>query len=163
VVVDRRVLAADLDVLLHDPPPLVGRQPVPLAALHERIDEQVTALEAARHGALLVAVLRRLAQPEERVGLRRPLHQPALRQHDVELVDAVEVLGLHDQHQVGVTTRTDERERLQQVIGAEVLAGGGELALVPGALGLRKPAPRGIQLEERVLDEVPIGHGRCEV
>src|SRR4051812_9466619 len=94
VVVDRRVLAADLDVLLHDPPALLRIEPVPGARLDERVDEEVLALEAPRHRALLVAVLRRLAQAQERVGLGGPLHQAALGQDDVELVDAVEVLGL---------------------------------------------------------------------
>ena len=51
----------------------------------------------------------------------------------MELVDAVEVLGLHDQHQVGVAAGADEREALEQVVGAEVLAGGEELLLVLGA------------------------------
>ena len=53
-----------------------------------------------------------------------------------------------------VSPRADERERLQQVVGAEVLAGGEELALVLGAaLGI-PPAPRRVHLQEGVLDEV---------
>ena len=43
VEVDRGVLAADPDVLLHDPPALVGGERVPLARLDEWIDEQVPA------------------------------------------------------------------------------------------------------------------------
>ena len=66
------------------------------------------------------------------------MHQPALEQHDVELVDAVEVLGLGDEQQLGVAARADERERLQQVAVREVLAGGEELALVLGA-HVRRP------------------------
>ena len=60
--------------------------------------------------------------PEERVRLRAPLHEPALAEHDVELVDAVEVLGLGDEHEVGVAAGADEREALQEMVGAEVLA-----------------------------------------
>ncbi len=44
---------------------------------------------------------------------------------------------------------------------AEVLAGGEELALVLGALGLVEAAPRGIHLQEGVLDEMTlVGHAR---
>ena len=88
----------------------------------------------------------------------RPLHQPALRQHDVELVDAVEVLGLGEQHQLGVAARADERERLQQVPVGEVLARGHQLALVlRAALGVQPPPGR-VDLQERVLDEVTSAH-----
>ena len=52
----------------------------------------------------------------------------------MELVDAVEVLGLGDQQQLGVAARADQREGLQQVAVGEVLAGGQELALVLRAL-----------------------------
>ena len=48
----------------------------------------------------------------------------------MELVDAIEVLGLGDQQQLGVAARADEREALQQVPVGEVLARGRELALV---------------------------------
>jgi hypothetical protein len=58
----------------------------------------------------------------------------------VELVDAVEVLGLGDQQQLGVAARAEEREGLQQVPVGEVLAGGQELALVLCAL-LGRGAP----------------------
>ncbi len=85
-----------------------------------------------------------------------------MRQHDVELVDAIEVLGLHDQHQLGVRARTYEREALQQVVGPEVVAGGQELLLVLCALGLRQPPPGGIELQERVLHEVTVGHMQPE-
>jgi hypothetical protein len=54
VVVHARVFAADLDVSLHDAPALLGGQRIPLARLHERIDEHVAAAEAAQHGALVV-------------------------------------------------------------------------------------------------------------
>ena len=52
----------------------------------------------------------------------------------MELVDALEVLGLGEQQQLGVAARADQREALQQVPVGEVLAGGDELALVLLAL-----------------------------
>ena len=160
VVVDARVFASDLDVALHDPPALVGRQRVPLARLHERVDEHVLAAKAARHRALVFGVLRALAHAQKRVRDLRPLHQAALREHDVELVDAVEVLGLGEQHQLGVAARADEREALQHVPVGEVLAGGHQLALVLCALLGVQPPPGWVDLQERVLDEVARAHGR---
>ncbi len=99
-----------------------------------------------------------LRMPRNECAICRPLHQPALRQHDVELVDAVEVLGLGEQHQLGVAARADERERLQQVPVGEVLAGGHQLALVLRATLGVQPPPRRVDLEERVLDEVTSAH-----
>ena len=58
--------------------------------------------------------------------------------------------------------RTHQREALQQVVGPEVLAGGQELLLVLCALGLRQPAPGRIELQERVLHEVTVGHEQPE-
>ena len=76
----------------------------------------------------------------------------------MELVDAVEVLGLRDQQQLGVPARAHEREALQQMPVGEVLARGRELALVlRAALGL-EPPPRRVELQERVLDEVACAH-----
>jgi hypothetical protein len=67
----------------------------------------------------------------------------------MELVDALEVLRLAEQHQVGVTAGPDEAERPQQVAVGEVLAGRRELALVLRALlGIQAP-PGGIDLQER--------------
>ena len=76
----------------------------------------------------------------------------------MELVDALEVLGLGDQQQLGVAARADEREGLQQVAVGEVLAGRHELALVALALLGGQPPPRRIDLQERVLDEVARAH-----
>ena len=73
-------------------------------------------------------------------------------------MDALEVRRLGEQHQVGVAAGADGRERPQQALGGEVLAGGEELALVGGALVVGEPAPGRIDLEERVLDEVALGH-----
>ena len=75
-------------------------------------------------------------------------------------MDAVEVLRLGDQQQLGVAARADEREALQQVPVGEVLAGGHELALVLRALLVLEPPPRGVELQERVLDEVARAHRR---
>ncbi len=52
----------------------------------------------------------------------------------MQLVDAVEVLRLGDEQQLGVAARADQREGLQQVALGEVFAGGEELELVLGAL-----------------------------
>ena len=142
MVVHARVLAADLDVALHDVPALLRGQRVPLARLHERVDEHVPAAEAPRHQTFVLGVLRALAHPQERVGDLRPPHQAALCEHDVELVDAVEVLRLRHEQQLRVAARTHEREALQQVPVGEVLARGRELALVRVAL-LPLPAPPG--------------------
>ncbi len=73
-------------------------------------------------------------------------------------MDAVEVLGLRQQHQLGVAARADQRERLQQVTVGEVLAGGDQLALVLCALLGVEPPPGGVELDEAVLDEMPSAH-----
>ena len=77
----------------------------------------------------------------------------------MELVDALQVRRLREQHQVGVAARADGRERAQQALGGEVLAGGQELALVLGALLVGQPAPGRIHLQEGVFDEMALGHG----
>ena len=48
--------------------------------------------------------------------------------------------------------------RPQQALGAEVLAGGQELPLVARALVVVEAPPGGIDLQERVLDELAIRH-----
>ena len=80
----------------------------------------------------------------------------------MELVDALEVRGLREQHQVGVAAGADRGERPQQALGREVLAGGGELALVGRALLVGQAAPGRIDLQEGVLDDVSLGHGASE-
>ena len=158
VEVDLGVLAADADVLLHDLVALLRRQPVPLARLHERIDEQVLRVLGAHLEARLVGVLGGLGHGEERVGHRAPLHQATLREHHVELVDSLQVRRLRQQHQVAVPARADGAEGAQQALGGEVLAGGDELALVGRALLGIEAAPGRIDLQERVLDEMALGH-----
>jgi hypothetical protein len=76
----------------------------------------------------------------------------------MELVDAIEVLGLAEQHQVRVAPGPDEGEGPQQVAVGEVLAGDEELALAGRALLVREAPPGGIDLQKRVLDEVTYGH-----
>ena len=76
----------------------------------------------------------------------------------MELVDPLEVLGLGEDHHVGVAAGADQREGAQQMILAEVLTGGDELALVLLALGVREPAPGGVDVQERVLDEMARRH-----
>ena len=106
----------------------------------------------------LVGVLGRLGHRQ--VGVRRlaPVHEAALGEHHVQLVDAVEVRGLGEQHQVRVAAGADQREGPQEALGAEVLAGRDELALVPRALLSVQPPPRRIDLQERVFDELAVGH-----
>ena len=162
VEVDARVFLAHADVLLHDPPAFLRIEPVPLAGLDEGIDEEVLRVGGADLEARLVGVLRRLRHGEEGVGDRAPLHQAALGEDHVELVDALQVRGLREQHQVGVAARAHGRERPQQALGREVLAGGGELPLVGRALLVGQAAPGRVDLEERVLDDMAFGHGASE-
>ena len=78
----------------------------------------------------------------------------------MELVDALEVRRLREQHHVRVAARADRRERAQQPLAREVLAGGDELALVLGPLVGVQATPGRVDLEEGVLDEVPLAsHG----
>src|SRR6266576_4694423 len=158
VVVDVGVLLADPDVVLHHPVALGGGQRVPRPSLDERIDEEVLAVEPARGLAPLLGVLAGLAHAQERVRLRRPLGDARLPEDHVELVDAVEVLRLGDEHDVGVAARPDEAERLQQMVGGEVPAGGQELALVGGPLAVGQPPPGRVNLQKGVLHEVSFRH-----
>ena len=104
-----------------------------------------------------------LRMPEERVRDRAPGEQPALLQDDVQLVDPLEVLGLGDEQHVGVPAGADGRERLQEMVLAEVLAGGEHLALVRRAFLRVEAPPGGVDLQERVLDEVPVRHSGVSI
>jgi hypothetical protein len=158
VEVDARVLAPDADVLLHDPPALLRIEPVPLARLHERIDEEVLRVRGANFEARLVGVLGRLGHRQIGVRRRAPGHQPALGQDDVELVDPLQVRRLREEQQVGVPARADQGECAQQTLRREVLARRHHLALVPRPLiGIEAP-PGGIDLEKRVFHELPLRH-----
>jgi hypothetical protein len=64
----------------------------------------------------------------------------------MKFVDSIEVLGLRQDHEVGVAARPDERKRPQQVTFRKVLAGGDELPLVLGPLLVLEPTPGGINL-----------------
>ena len=83
----------------------------------------------------------------------------------MELVDRVDRLADHPQHQVGVAARADQRVGAQEVVLGEVGAGGGELALVLGALRGVEPAPRRVELQKGELDVVALllGGGTPEV
>ena len=158
VEVDVGILAAERDVLLHDPVALLGGQRVPRARLDEGVDEEVFRVRGPDLQARLLGVLRDLRHREVRVGDGRPLHEPALTQHDVELVDALEVLRLREQHEVRVAARADRREGAQQVPVREVRARGRELALVGEALGPVQAPPGGVELQEGVLHEMTRRH-----
>ena len=158
VDLDRPVAAAGLDVAAHDPHPLLAGQAVPLALLPHRVDDQVLALGPLARGQrlALVGVDRLLGHRQVRVRDLRPAHQPGLVEQHVELVDRVERVGDHPQHQVGVAARADQRVRAQEMVLGEVGAGGGELALVLGALGRIEPAPGRIELQKGELDVVAL-------
>ena len=81
----------------------------------------------------------------------------------MELVNPLQVLGLAEQHQVGIAARAHQREGPQQVTVGEILAGCGEFPLVGGAAIVVQPAPGRVHLQERVLDEVPDGHARAMI
>ena len=87
-----------------------------------------------------------------------PSHQPALPQHDVELVDVGKPRRGGPQHEVGVTARADQRVCAQETVRGEVVAGGLELALVRLALGGRQAPPGRVHLQKRELDDIAV-HG----
>ena len=87
-----------------------------------------------------------------------PAHQAALVEQHVQLVDRLEAGADRAHHQVAVAARAHRRVGAQEVVLAELAAGGRELALVLGPLGGRKPAPGGIDLDEGELDEVALRH-----
>ena len=64
----------------------------------------------------------------------REAHQPALVEQHVQLVDRLEAAGDRPHHQVAVAARAHERVGAQEVVVAELAAGGRELALVGGPL-----------------------------
>ena len=151
--------AGDRDVVAHDAHALVVAEPVPLALLPHWIDDQETVVGRARRERLrLVRVDGLLRHREVRVGDLAPAHQPALIEDDVQLVDRVEVWRGGAHQQVAVAAQADQAVRAQVVVLREVVARGGELALVLRALERVAPAPRGIDLDERVLDERALRH-----
>ena len=87
---------------------------------------------------------------------------PLCGEHDVKLVDPLEVLRLAEQHQVGVPAGSDKREGPQQVAVGEVFTGCDELPLVRRAAVVLEPAPSRIDLQKRVLDEMANGHYRSD-
>ena len=163
MVVDVRVLAPDLDVLLHDPPALLGGQRVPGARLHERVDEQVLAAERAREPGASRRSTPRPCASQERVGLscttssgrsgpaRRGTRgcgrgSPPRRRASGRSRRACRSVR---SSAAGDRRRSPRRRR--------------ELALVLGALGRRQPAPGRIDLQEGVFHEVALGHARQRI
>ena len=76
----------------------------------------------------------------------------------MELVDQLEPRGGGAQHQIGVAPGADQGVRAQEMVLREVVAGGGELLLVAGALTRFEAPPSRVELEEGELDEMPAGH-----
>ena len=78
----------------------------------------------------------------------------------MELVQVVEVARLGQEHEVAVAPGAHEREGPQQVPVdlCEVLAGGEKFALVAASLLHVETAPRRVDSEEGVLDEMAFGH-----
>ena len=64
-----------------------------------------------------------------------------------------------DEHEVGVAARADQREGLQQVVGAKSSQAARNSRLSCARRSASQPAPRRIDLQEGVLDEVALGHG----
>ena len=81
----------------------------------------------------------------------------------MELVDPLQVLGLAEQQQVSVAAGADEREGSEQVAVGEILAGGGEFALVCGAPFVVEPAPGRIDLQKGVFDELAGRHSQTMI
>ena len=92
-----------------------------------------------------------------------PAHQPALTEHDVEVVDVREPGAGGPEHEVGVAARADEREGAQEAVGGEVLAGGRELVLVRLPLRGGQAPPGRVDLQERELDEVAVVMARPQI
>ena len=65
-----------------------------------------------------------------------------------------------DEQQVGVAAGADRRVGAERPIDRVVLAGGEELAFILRPLLAVAPLPGRVDLEERELDERPLGHGR---
>ena len=149
--------AGRLDVLAHDRASAPRRQPVPLALLPERVDEQVLAGRRAHLEALLLGVLGLLGHRQVRMGRLGPAHQPALREHDVELVDVAEP-GL-DVQNIGPRRRACRRARRRAGIGRRRSSRrrpGTRACAARARPGSRRQA--GIDLEERELTKL-----RCAI
>ena len=124
------------NVLLHDPLALLGGQRVPLARLHERIDEQVLArAPGGPPGATRPEYSDALRHaPGSEYGIAHHFMSPLWAEHDMELVDGVEVVAwVSSIRSASPRVPTSENARSRWSVG-EVLAGGQELALVLGAL-----------------------------
>ena len=154
VVVDRLELAADADVLVHRPLPVLERERVPRPHLHERVDDEVRrplrddlprpAGLGVRRGLRRREVVVRRLQP---AGERRPVQRRA------ELAEVGVALGDLPEEEVDVGA--DARGR----VGAQVLEAVApalddvcERVLHRGPLLERQPPPGRVGLEEGVGD-----------
>ncbi len=162
VDVDARVLAADRMCSCMIRQRSFGSQPVPLARLHERVDEQV--LARARRGprARLVGVLRRLGHRQERVGRRRPSPSGPLwasttwnswmRSRFSAWLSSIRSASPR------VPTSENARSRRSSPKSSQA-ARNSRLCCARSDSGRRRQA--GSTLQERVLDEVAVGHARA--
>ena len=154
MVRDRHEAAADLGVLAHRAAAVLQRQRVPLALLHERVDDEVG--RAARdHPAVLALLLEVLGGARGReVGVRRlePAGERRRVQVGLELAQILEAVGELPEHEVGLRAHSDE------AVGAELHTLGPLLDdLGVGVLGgralLDREAPPGrVEPVERVGD-----------
>ena len=155
---DLRVAAADLDVLGHHPPALLERQPVPLALLVERVDEQVLALgRADLRPGLGLRIRRRLGHRQIGVGDRHPLREAALGEHDVEGVDVL-------QHRALAQRAAGRCPRGCRPWSRRAGSGPGRsprrrrgTRLYPAPALRRRGAARRVELEKRELRERAVG------
>ena len=149
------------DVLLHDPPALVGGQRVPGARLHERVDEQVLAAErraGPRRCSSEYSDPLRIA--EERVRAVAPTS--SARSGRARRGTRGCGRGSRPRRRASGRRRRACRpaRSAQQVVGARSpRRRRGTRACPRRARRRAQPPPRGIDLQEGVLDEVALGHG----
>ena len=149
VVLDAgELLAADRDVLVHRPLPVILGERVPRAHLDERIDDEVG--EAVRRDLSRLArarVLRRLRRREVRVRRLEPAGELCPVERGAELAEVVVALGDLPEEEVGLGPDAGRRVRAQMLEPLrERVDYGGELVLVRLALvrpeGAATPARR---------------------
>ena len=86
----------------------------------------------------------------------RVAHEAALVEQHVQVVDRLEAARDRPDQEVAVAARAHQRVGAEEVVLAEVAAGGHELALVRGALGGGAAAPGRIHLHGGVLHVVAL-------
>ncbi len=163
VIVTKRL--ADRRVLLHRAPAVVHRQRVPLALLHERIDDEVggaTGNHAPVPRALALEVLRRLRRRQVRVRRGQVAGERRGVEVGPELAQVVVALGELPEHEVGVRPDTDEAVAPELHAPGPVCDDVGKRLLARRPLLDRQPSPERIDAVERVCDvlrAVLLGHG----